>query len=255
MNIVVCIKQVPDTEAKIQISSDQTHISTDSIKWILNPYDEFAVTEALKIKQELGAQKVIAITVGQDRAKEALRRTLAMGVDEAHHIVTTGDPDLSSTLSALTAEIKNIGDVQVVLTGKIAIDTQQGVLAPMLASKLGWQCISNLTSLEIKDSHFHCTQEGDASVQNKLKASAPLVLSANKGLNNPKAPNLPSIMKAKKKPLNQKNFSELGIEFSPLKFIEIKPPKLKPPVQMLEGDINSQAKKLVELLRNESKVI
>ncbi len=254
MSIFVCIKQVPDTETKIKINSDKSGIDTSSIKWVLNPYDEFAVEEALLKKEALGADKVIALTVGPARSVEALRTALAMGADEAIHILSEQDLDSLTVANALSKAIEKFGPAECIFTGKLSIDSNNSSMGPQLANILNIPHTSVVSKFEVKGDIVVVEREIEAGSKEIVEMPKLSLSTANKGLNNPRFVSLPGIMKAKKKPVHQLNFSDLGlndISYTIYKNFELPPEK--PDVKILASD--NAVKELVQLLRNESKVI
>lgn len=255
MSIFVCVKQVPDTETKIKINADQTGIDTSSVKWVLNPYDEFAVEEALLKKQALGSDKVIAITVGPARAADALRTALAMGADEAVHIQSETDYDSLYTASALAAGIKKFGPAECVFAGKLSIDGNNSSVGPQVASILGLPHASVISKYEVNGDNVKVEREIEAGSKEILELPKASMITANKGLNTPRFVSLPGIMKAKKKPIHSVNISELGLEppTHDVMYKDFVLPPEKPQVKMLNAETAVQ--ELVKLLRDEAKVL
>lgn len=258
MSIFVCIKQVPDTETKIQISDDQSGIKTDSIKWVMNPYDEFAVEEAIKLKASIGADKVYAISVGpQKRAQDALRIALAMGCDEAVVVDTEKSFDSMTTAKLIKEAVNKTGTPSLILTGKSSIDDNSQAFTQQLAALFEVPHATNLTKISVgADKALEVEREIEGGSKEIFTISGLCVLGANKGLNSPRYPSLPGIMKAKKKPVHIHNAEELGVELSSyVEFTDYQMPAAQPPTRILEGDINNQVDELVNLLKNESKVL
>ncbi len=255
MSIFVCVKQVPDTETKIKINADQTGIDSSSVKWILNPYDEFAVEEALLKKQALGAEKVFALTVGPARCIEALRTALAMGADEAIHVQTELEFDSLYTASILASAIKKFGPATTVFAGKLSIDGNNSSVGPQLAEALSIPHTSVVSKLEVRDNKIVVEREIEAGSKEIVELPMLSVITANKGLNTPRFVSLPGIMKAKKKPIHTLNISDLGLAASSNETLykEFALPPEKPLVKMLLND--SAIQELVKLLREEAKVI
>ncbi len=258
MNIFVCVKQVPDTETKIQIKDDKSGIKTDSIKWVVNPYDEFAIEEALKLKTSLGAEKVYAVTLGpQKRVQDSLRIALAMGADEGVVIDSEEAMDTRTTAKALAEAINKTGNPGLVLTGKTAIDDNSAAMVQQLAGTLSFPHCTNVTKIEAADSTFKVEREIEGGAKESFEITGPCVLGATKGLNNPRYPSLPGIMKAKKKPVTVHTLADLGVSPSDsgMRFTDYKLPAEKPATKMLEGDVDAQVDQLVDLLKNEAKVL
>ncbi len=256
MNIFVCIKQVPDTETKIQIQSDGQGIETSSVNWILNPYDEFAIEEALQKKEALGADKVIALSVGPERVTKALRSALAMGCDEALHVETPENLDSRQLTQALARCISKKGDAGLVLLGKLAIDTNEAFLGAQLAQEMSLPYVAAVSKLEVQSpTSLELTRQIEGGVTETYEMTLPGVVTANKGLNQPRFVSLPGIMKAKKKPLEKIDLASLELSDVPTKsvYYDFTMPPAKATVQMLDGD--HSVEELVEKLRNEAKVI
>ena len=258
MRIAVCLKQVPDTETKIKINSEGNGIDTSGIKWIISPYDEHAIEEALKTKQAQGSGEVIAFTLGpKSRAGDALRTALAMGCDEAVLIDAPENIDNFSTAKALAAAIQKEGEFNLVLTGKLAIDDNQSAVSQMVAEFLGAPHSTVVSKMETDASSTTIEREVEGGTREVVQLSLPAVVGANKGLNMPRYASLPGIMKAKKKQLKEYDVAGLGITDADTKvtYSDLELPAEKPAVKMIEGDAAAQAKELARLLREEAKVL
>lgn len=255
MNIVVVLKQTFDTEEKIVIQNGQ--ISEDGVEFIINPYDEYAVEEAIKLKEEHGGE-VTVVSVGPDRAESSLRTALAMGADKA---VLVDDEDLFgdefSTAKVLAAVAKKIG-FDIIIGGQMAVDSGAGQGGPRLAEELGINHVSTAVKLEIDGTNVRVERdiEGDLEV---VETSLPVLITAQQGLNEPRYPSLPGIMKAKKKPLDRLSADDLDL--SPVdvaaktEIVGQSLPAQKQAGRILTGELAAQASELVQLLRNEAKVI
>ncbi len=255
MNILVVLKQTFDTEEKIVINNGQ--ISEDGVEFIINPYDEYAVEEAIKLKEEHGGE-VTVISVGPDRTENALRTALAMGADKA---VLVDDESLFgdeyTTAKVLAAVAKKYG-YDLILAGQMAVDSGAGQGGPRLAEELGINHVSTAVKVEVNGTSVRVERdvEGDLEI---VETSLPVVITAQQGLNEPRYPSLPGIMKAKKKPLDRLTADDLGLSAADVKakteiVDQYLPPK-KQAGRILAGDIQAQAAELVQLLRNEAKVI
>lgn len=258
MKVFVCIKQVPDTETKIKVAADQNGIDTTGIKWVLNPYDEFAVEEAVKFKEKNPTAQVWAITAGpKARAVEALRTALAMGADEA--IVVNADEKLDAytTAKALAATIKAEGGAQLVFTGKLAIDNNQSSVPQMVAEFLSIPHTSVVSKFENMGESIVVERDAEGGAKEVVQMMNPSLVAANKGLNMPRYASLPGIMKAKKKVIKEIDFASLGISASEqkVKYTQFALPPEKPAVKLLSGDASAQAAELIKLLRDEAKVL
>lgn len=259
MKIAVCIKQVPDTETKIKINSDQTGIDHSGIKWVMNPYDEFAVEEALKLKTAKGGDsKVTIFSLGpKKRVVETIRTALAMGGDEGVVINSEESLDCFATAKALSAAIKAEGDFDIIFTGKLAIDDNASSVSQLLAEFLYLPHSTVISKFEDNDGTYTLEREVEGGTKEIIQLTGPSVIGANKGLNTPRYASLPGIMKAKKKPMKEVEFSSLGVREEDVKIAHTNYtlPAEKPPVKMIDGDVLTQSKELAKLLREEAKVL
>jgi electron transfer flavoprotein beta subunit len=259
MKIVVTIKQVPDTATQVKIGADPKAIDTAGITWIVSPYDEFAVEEALRIKEKRGQGEVVAVSLGPERAKEALRSCLAMGCDRAIHVndPTLAEADTLGAARALAAVIKQ-EQPQLVLCGRQAIDDDMGAVPAQVAEVLGWPgaywIMEEAVDADGKTVRAARQVEGGLEV---FDIPLPAVLSAQKGLNEPRYPTLKGIMGAKKKEIKELKAADLGLAAAPpqlsLVALETLPPR--PPGRVIPGDVPAAVKELVRALREEAKAI
>jgi electron transfer flavoprotein beta subunit len=259
MKILVAIKQVPDTATQVKIAGDAKSIETAGITWIVSPYDEFAVEEALRIKEKRGQGEVVAVTVGPERAKEALRSCLAMGADRAIHVndPALGEADTLMTARALAAVVKK-EQPGLVLVGRQAIDDDMGAVGAQLAEVLDWPCaywiMEETIDAEGKSVKTSRQVEGGLEV---FDVPLPAVLAAQKGLNEPRYPTLKGIMGAKKKEIKDMKAGDLGLPSEPPQLsitgLQALPPR--PPGRIIEGDVATAAKELVRSLREDAKAI
>ncbi len=255
MNILVCLKQTFDTEEKIVI--DQGKVSEDGVEFVINPYDEYAVEEAIQLKEKHGGE-VTVVTVGPSRAESALRTALAMGADKA---VIVDDESVFGdeyTISKVLAAVAKRDQYDLILAGYMAVDDGSAQVGPRLAEELGIPHISTVTKLELEGNTVKVERdvEGDTEM---IESSLPILLTAQQGLNEPRYPSLPGIMKAKKKPLERLSADDLGINSQEIAaktevLNQYLPPK-KEAGKILSGELDDQVKELVQLLRNEAKVI
>ena len=256
MNIIACVKQVPDTETLIKVKPDGSGIVEDGIKWVMNPYDEFGVEEALKLKEKLGGDVTI-VSVGPARAMETIRTALAMGAEKGIHI---DDPSLNgadayTTASALAAAIKGL-PCDIIFCGQRAIDGDAGQVGSVLADMLGLPSVTLVTKLEIAGTAVKA-QKAIEGATVTIETSLPCVITAQKGLNEPRYASMPGIMKAKKKPVDVKNAAAIGVTAAvKAKVAKTVPPPARPPGKILQGDDPAlKAQELMKLLREEAKVI
>lgn len=257
MKIFVCIKQVPDTETKIKITPDQTGIDTAGIKWVMNPYDEYAVEEAIKLRDANAGSQVWVLSVGpKARVIESLRTALAMGADEG--IVVNGEGlDNFATAKALAEVIKAEGGAKVIFSGKLAIDDNASSVSQMMAEFLNVPHTTVVSKFAFTPENVTVERDIEGGAKEVVQMMTPAVVAANKGLNMPRYASLPGIMKAKKKVIKEIEFASLNIPASDIKvkYTGMTLPAEKPAVKMLSGDASAQASELVKLLRDEAKVL
>jgi electron transfer flavoprotein beta subunit len=260
MNIMVCLKQVPDTETKIRIKADSSGIETSDIKWIMNPYDEFALEEALKLRDKLadGSTVTVITLAPKGRGVEVLRTGLAMGADSAIVIDQPEFSDSNSVARALSEVLKkeNFGTV---FTGKQAIDDDCGQVSQLLAQFLNVPHSTVVVKFDLDGSKTSATvqREIEGGSKEVIEMKLPAVVAAEKGLNTPRYASLPGIMKAKKKEIKEYPFSSLGVAASELKvtYKNFEAPKPRPAGRFIEGDAATQSRQLAKLLHEEAKVI
>lgn len=257
MKIFVCIKQVPDTETKIKITPDAKGIDTASIKWVINPYDEYAIEEAVKLKESHPGSSVTVFTLGpKKRVGESLRTALAMGADEGIMIDAPESVDPLLTAKALAAAIKKEGEFDLILTGKAAIDDNASSVGPMLAQTLGIPHSSVISKLTVSNQSYLTQREVEGGTVEVVQLSGPSLIAVTKGLNTPRYASLPGIMKAKKKVLKELDLAGLGVEVHTVtQFSHFRLPPEKPATKIISGDVTTQVSELVRLLRDEAKVL
>jgi electron transfer flavoprotein beta subunit len=258
MRIAVCVKQVPDTETKIKIKPDGSGIDPAGIKWVVNPYDEHAIEEAIKLRDAQPGSQVFVFTVGpKSRSGEALRTALAMGADEGVLVDAADSIDNATAAAALSAAIKKEGPFDLVLTGKLAIDDNSASVSQMIAQDLAIPHATVISKLSLNGTVLTAEREVEGGTKEILELTLPALIGANKGLNVPRYASLPGIMKAKKKVLKEYDFAALAVstDKTRVKFLNYQLPLEKPSVKMLPGDASSQSKELAKLLREEAKVL
>jgi electron transfer flavoprotein beta subunit len=262
MNIFVCVKQVPDTETKVVPNGDGTYIETSSIKWIMNPYDEFAVEQALLLKTAQAGSTVTVLRVGGVKDTEALRTAMAMGADDSILIDAPDNLDSFATAKALKGAIDKSGkSPDIVFCGKQAIDDDCLQVPQLLAHMLELPSVSVVVGFEADGTKVTLKREIDGGALEVYEVNGPVVVACNKGLNTPRYASLPGIMKAKKKPLEQFSLADVGVspDDQRVKYSEFQLPPEKPPGKKFEATDEAQqanvVKEVVQLLRNEAKVI
>lgn len=255
MNIFVILKQTFDTEEKISIQDGK--IAEDGVKFIVNPYDEYAVEEALRLKEQHGGT-VTVVSIGPERAAEALRTALAMGADEAV-LIASDHPDYDEfSISTLLAAYFRNKAFDLILGGYFSVDSGGGQTAIRLARLLDIPHTSAITELQISQNKATVIRdaEGDAET---LEISLPALFTAQQGLNEPRYPSLPGIMKAKKKPFLTLDLQQLHLtdaEIAPRTTrLSLSLPAARKSGRILQGTAQEQTSELVNLLRNEDKAI
>ncbi len=264
MNIIVCLKQVPDTETQIKVGSDGKSIVTDDIKWVMNPYDEHGVEEALRIKEKFGGE-VTVVGLGPKRVTESIRTALAMGADKGILISDEAleGSDSLAVAKALAAAIKEL-DYDLIFSGQRGVDDDMGVVGANIAELLDMPQLSVIDKVEVaedgKSVKVNRPIEGSILV---IESPLPALITAQKGLNEPRYASLPGIMKAKKKPFDEKTLSDLGLDATEfgegarkVKVLEITPPPAREAGKIVEGETpQEKAAGLAKLLHDEAKVI
>jgi electron transfer flavoprotein beta subunit len=250
MKIAVCIKRVPDSETRVKIAADGKSLDEAGVKFILNPYDEFAVEEALRRKEQAGAGEVVVIALGPAAAQETIRTALAMGADRGILLQADRLPvDGFEAAKALAAELKNAG-FDLILFGKMAIDDSNHQVGPMVAELLDLPCVTTVAHLEIASGKGVAEREIEGGVE-VVEFPLPAVLTTDKGLNEPRYPALKGIMAAKKKPLDVKP-TALGA--GGLEILALTPPPERQAGKIV-GEGAAAVPELVRLLREEAKVL
>ncbi|HKX17588.1 MAG TPA: electron transfer flavoprotein subunit beta/FixA family protein [bacterium] len=257
MNIVVCVKHVPDTEVPIKIRADGRGVEESGLNHVLNFYDEHGVEEALRIKERFGGT-VTLVTAGPSRAVEALRTGLAMGADAAIHIQ---DPALSSldhvgTARVLAAAIKPLS-ADLVLCGKLSTDDNAAVVGPAVAEFLDLPQATAITKLELGEGAATAHREVEGAVE-VLEVKLPAVITVERGINEPRYPSLPGIMRARRTAVAARTLADLGIAVPPAGHVELlnmTPPPKRQAGRRLEGEAAVIVQDLVRALREEAKVL
>ncbi|HEX7878429.1 MAG TPA: electron transfer flavoprotein subunit beta/FixA family protein [Candidatus Eisenbacteria bacterium] len=256
MKIVVCVKQVPATDSRIKPMADGSGIDPAGLEYVVNPYDEFAIEEALRIKEKLGGE-VVAIGIGGARAEEGLRTCLALGCDRARVLKdeSLSGADALTIAGALAAIIKSEAP-DLVLTGKQAVDDDQMAVPAMLAELLDWPQATVVIKLEVAADGKSATAEREIEgAVEVIQLPLPAVIAAQKGLNEPRYASLKGIMAAKKKAVEPVDASAVTAGAPAVRTVSVTPPPPRPEGRRLDGDAESQVKELVRLLHEEYKVI
>ena len=249
MKILVAVKRVIDYNVQIRVKEDGTGIATDNVKMTTNPPDDNAIEEAVKIKEAGKATEVVAITIGEEKTQETVRKALAVGVDRGIHVKADG---IIEPL-AVAKILKKIVDKEkpdLVFMGKQAIDDDCNQTGQMLAALLNWPQATFVSKIEIKDKFLEVVREVDEGLET-IEVNVPAVVTCDLRLNEPRYASLPNIMKAKKKPIEQLNASDLNVDIkSRIEQIKVEePPKRKSGIKV------ANVAELVQKLKNEAKVI
>ena len=254
MNSIVCIKQVPDTESIIRIDGEGTGIVEEGIKYAPNPYDEYAVEEALRLREKFGDGKVTIITVGPQRAEETLRYYFAMGADEGI-LIKDDEPQKRDSLSVAQclAEVIKGMEYDVILCGKQAIDDDSAQVGAMLAEFLDIPQATAVSKLEVaedkKSAVAHKEIEGGEEI---IEIQLPAVITAQKGLNEPRLTSLLGIKRAVSKPIETR---DMNVPEAKMKITRLERPPERPPGSILKGEDADVVQQLVHALKNEAKVL
>ncbi len=251
MKILTTVKRVPDPETSIKVKPDGTGIVADNIKWVVNPFDEIAVEEALRIKEKIAGSEVVLVSVGSKVVQEQLRTGLAMGADRA--ILVVADDGLEPL--AVARVLQKIVDTEkpdLIVMGKQSIDDDSNAVGQMLAELLGWPQATYASKVELAGDQkaVTVTREVDGGLET-LSFPLPGIVTADLRLNEPRYASLPGIMKARKKELKEIPVADLGVDVAP----KVKIVKMEPPPKRQAGKKVESVEQLVNLLHTEAKVI
>lgn len=249
MKIFVPVKRVPDYQAKIKVKADGSGIETDGIKWIVNPFDEIAVEEALRLKESGKATEVVVVGIGPDDVATQLRYAMAMGADSGILVKYAGEID-SDLASRVLAAVYKQGQYGLIIMGKQSIDSDASQTPQLLATRLGLPQACFASKVTLEGNVLTVSREVDGGLES-IKISAPAVISADLRLNEPRYASLPGIMKAKKKPLEEIAIETLGLDLAPRMTMK----KMSPPTQRKGGRKVESVDELVRVLQQEAKVI
>lgn len=259
MKIIVCVKVVPDTAARLKVADDGRQIAQADLTWIISPYDEIAIEEGLKLREKHTGE-VILLSMGPERVVAGLRNGLAMGADSAHQI---WDPsfenlDASGRATVLAATIRHLGGADLILCGHQGAGDDDAQTAGLLAASLALPIVSMAIKLDVEGGAAVVEREVEGGIE-VWDATLPAVITTQKGLNTPRYAGLKGIMAAKKKPMGVIAAAALGIPAGQLaartERRTMAPPPDRPPVKLIQGDPATQAKELIRLLHEEAKVI
>ena len=259
MNSVVCISHVPDTESRIKIAAGGKKIDETGLKFIVSPYDEVALEEAIRLKEAKGGD-VTVLTFGPDRAQQALREALARGATKAMHVKgESGDADSLGIAKVLAAAIRSLPH-DVVFLGKQGVGTDNALVGPMVAELLGYPQVNVVTHLEVGESTLTAHREIEGA-EEVLEAPLPAIVTAQKGLNEPRYASLKGIMAAKKIAIDTKSVADLGLDESDVfnkrvTVVSIELPAEKTGGRKIDGsDANAAAQEIIKYIRDEAKAL
>ena len=249
MKILVAVKRVIDYNVQIRVKEDNSGVVTDNVKMSTNPPDDNAIEEAVKIKESGKAKEVVAITIGDDKAQETVRKALAVGADRGIHVKVDGIVE-PLAVSKILKKIVEKENPDLVFMGKQAIDDDCNQTGQMLAAILNWPQATFASKIEVKEKSLEVTREIDEGLET-IEVNIPAIVTCDLRLNEPRYASLPNIMKAKKKPLEQLNSSDLGVDTK----ARIEQIKVEEPPKRKAGIKVATVSELVQKLKNEAKVI
>jgi electron transfer flavoprotein beta subunit len=249
MKVLVPVKRVIDYNVKVRVKADQTGVELANVKMAMNPFDEIAVEQALRLREAGTAEEVVAVSIGPAQNQETIRTALAMGADRGIHIEAPHDIEPLAVAKLLKAVVAN-ENPGLVLVGKQAIDDDCNQTGQMLAALLGWAQGMFVSALEIAGDKVKVTREVDGGLEH-IEIKMPAIVTVDLRLNEPRYASLPNIMKAKKKPLDSLNAADLGVDIAPRLTIV----KVEEPAARAAGVKVADVQELVNKLKNEAKVI
>ncbi len=256
MKIFVCVKHVPDTAAIIRVAGDAGYDDSE-LKFIANPYDEFGVEEAVGLVEKHGGE-VVVLTVGKATAVTSIRGALAMGADRAILVKIDGQfLDSQLTARALKAVIDQDGPADMIFTGKGSIDTESFQTQYRLAKYLGLPIVSDVSSLTVDQDKVTAQRESGGGEKQVVEMAIPCIIGAAKGLNEPRYPSLPNVMKARKKEIKEIELADLGIALSESRVTieKLQSVPERDGARMLEGSVDEQVTELIKILKETERVL
>lgn len=249
MKILVTVKRVPDPETQLKINAAGNDFATDGIKWVVNPFDEIAIEEALRIKEKNAGSEVVLVSIGAKASQEQLRTGLAMGADRA--ILVVSDENLEPlAVARVLQKLVDQEKPELILMGKQAVDYDNNCAGQMTAELLGWPQATFASKVELADGKATVTREVDGGLET-LALTLPAIVTADLRLNEPRYASLPGIMKARKKELKEIPVADLGVDVAP----RVKIVKLETPPKRAAGRKVESVQELVKVLHDEAKVI
>ena len=249
MKILVPVKRVVDYNVKVRVKKDETDVELDNVKMSMNPFDEIAVEEALRLKEKGVASEIIAVSIGLPEVQETIRNALAMGADSGIFVNCTSKLEPLSVAKILTSMCNKIKP-DLVIMGKQAIDDDMNATGQMLSAMLNWGQATFASKLEIKDKKIKVSREIDGGIEN-IEVNLPAIVTTDLRLNEPRYASLPNIMKAKRKPIDEIKVEDLNIDTEPrLEILKVEEPKSRE-----AGIMVKSVDEMIEKLKNEAKVI
>ena len=249
MKILVPVKRVVDYNVKVRVKKDETDVELDNVKMSMNPFDEIAVEEALRLKEKGVANEIIAVSIGLPEVQETIRNALAMGADSGIFVNCTSKLEPLSVAKILTAICNKIKP-DLVIMGKQAIDDDMNATGQMLSAMLNWGQATFASKLEIQDKKIKVGREIDGGIE-YIEVNLPAVVTTDLRLNEPRYASLPNIMKAKRKPIDEMKVEDLNIDIEPrLEILKVEEPKSRE-----AGIMVKSVDEMIEKLKNEAKVI
>jgi len=249
LKVLVPVKRVVDYNVKVRVKSDKSGVELDNVKMSMNPFDEIAVEEALRLKEKGIATEVIAISIGPTQVQETIRNALAMGADSGIFIEATNNLE-PLNIAKIISSVAKKESIDLMILGKQAIDDDMNATGQMIAALLGWPQATFASKVEISDKKAVVSREVDGGIEN-IEVALPAVISTDLRLNEPRYASLPNIMKAKKKPINQIQVDELNLKIEQRLNIL----KVEEPTKRQSGIMLKTVEELVDKLKNEAKVI
>ena len=249
MKVLVPVKRVVDYNVKVRVKSDNSGVELDNVKMSMNPFDEIAVEEALRLKEKGIATEVIAISIGSTQVQETIRNALAMGADSGIFVEATNNLEPLNIAKIISSIVKK-EKIHLLILGKQAIDDDMNATGQMIAALLGWPQATFASKIDISDEKAIVSREVDGGIEN-IEVSLPAVISTDLRLNEPRYASLPNIMKAKKKPISQIQVDELNLKIE--QRLEIL--RVEEPAKRQSGIMLKTVDELVDKLKNEAKVI
>jgi electron transfer flavoprotein beta subunit len=249
MNVLVPVKRVIDYNVKVRVKADQSGVELANVKMSMNPFDEIAVEEAIRMKEAGKATEVIAVSIGPAQAQETIRTALAMGADRGVHVIHDGEVEPLAVAKILKGVVEKEGP-DVCILGKQAIDDDCSQTGQMLSALLGWSQATFASNIEVAEGELVVTREVDGGLET-IKVKTPAIVTTDLRLNEPRYASLPNIMKAKKKPIEQTNPGDLGVDPAP----RVVTLKVEEPPKREGGAKVADVAELVSKLKSEAKVI